>query len=139
MNSKEISAQTNKIQNLMNEINISRLSDSFPHELSGGQQQQVALVRAIASDPKIILLDEPYSNLDSRLKEKIRDQMLHILREHNISALLVTHDPEEAMFMSDKIGVLNNGVVEQFGSPIDLYLRPKSAFIAEFFGEINLF
>jgi len=139
MNSKEISAQTNKIQNLMNEINISKLSESFPHELSGGQQQQVALVRAIASDPKIILLDEPYSNLDSRLKEKIRDQMLHILREHNISALLVTHDPEEAMFMSDKIGVLNNGVVEQFGSPIDLYLRPKSAFIAEFFGEINLF
>ena len=68
----------------------------------------------------------------------IRDR-LHILREHNISALLVTHDPEEAMFMSDKIGVLNNGSIEQFGSPIDLYLRPKSAFIAEFFGEINVF
>ena len=65
--------------------------------------------------------------------------MLHILREHNISALLVTHDPEEAMFMSDKIGILNNGSIEQFGSPIDLYLRPKSAFIAEFFGEINVF
>ena len=139
LNNKEITAQTKKIQNLMNEINISNLSKSYPHELSGGQQQQVALVRAIASDPKIILLDEPYSNLDSRLKEKIRDQMLHILREYNISALLVTHDPEEAMFMSDKIGVLNNGIVEQFGSPIDLYLRPKSAFIAEFFGEINLF
>ncbi|MDC0457632.1 ABC transporter ATP-binding protein [Alphaproteobacteria bacterium] len=139
LNNKEITAQTKKIKNLMNEINISNLSKSYPHELSGGQQQQVALVRAIASDPKIILLDEPYSNLDSRLKEKIRDQMLHILREYNISALLVTHDPEEAMFMSDKIGVLNNGIVEQFGSPIDLYLRPKSAFIAEFFGEINLF
>ena len=93
----------------------------------------------MASDPKIIFLDEPYSNLDSRLKEKIRDQMLHIFREYNISALLVTHDPEEAMFMSDKIGVLNNGSIEQFGSPIDLYLRPKSAFIAEFFGEINVF
>ena len=65
--------------------------------------------------------------------------MLHILKEYNISALLVTHDPEEAMFMSDKIGVLNNGFVEQFGSPMDLYLRPKSAFIAEFFGEINVF
>ena len=63
---------------------------------------------------------------------------LHILKEHKISALLVTHDPEEAMFMSDKIGILNNGCVEQFGSPIDLYLRPKSAFIAEFFGEINI-
>ena len=127
-----------KIQNLMDEIDISNLANNFPHELSGGQQQQVALVRAMASDPKIIFLDEPYSNLDSRLKEKIRDQMLHILREYKISALLVTHDPEEAMFMSDKIGVLNNGYVEQFGSPIDLYLRPKSAFIAEFFGEINI-
>ena len=139
MKSIEIEKQKNKIQSLMKEINISSLSEKYPHELSGGQQQQVALVRAMASDPKIIFLDEPYSNLDSRLKEKIRDQMLHILREHNISALLVTHDPEEAMFMSDKIGILNNGSIEQFGSPIDLYLRPKSAFIAEFFGEINVF
>ena len=131
-------SRSQKIQILMEEIDISNLNNSYPHELSGGQQQQVALVRAMASDPKIILLDEPYSNLDSRLKEKIRDQMLHILREYKISALLVTHDPEEAMFMSDKIGVLNNGSIEQFGSPIDLYLRPKSAFIAEFFGEINI-
>ena len=73
-----------------------------------------------------------HTKLDSRLKEKIRDEMLHLLKENNISALLVTHDPEEAMFMSDKIGVLNNGFIEQFGSPIDLYLRPKSAYIAEF-------
>ncbi len=135
---KYIEKNTEKIQHLMDEIDIANLANNYPHELSGGQQQQVALVRAMASDPKIIFLDEPYSNLDSRLKEKIRDQMLHILREHKISALLVTHDPEEAMFMSDKIGVLNNGCIEQFGSPIDLYLRPKSAFIAEFFGEINI-
>ncbi|MDA9170805.1 ABC transporter ATP-binding protein [Alphaproteobacteria bacterium] len=134
----EINKQINKIQNLMNEINISNLSNYYPHELSGGQQQQVALVRAMASNPYLILLDEPFSNLDSRLKEKIRDEMLHILREYNITALLVTHDPEEAMFMSDKIGVLNNGHIEQFGSPIDLYSRPKTAFIAEFFGEINI-
>ena len=139
MKSNEIEKQKNKIQSLMKEINISSLAKKYPHQLSGGQQQQVALVRAMASDPQIIFLDEPYSNLDSRLKEKIRDQMLHILREYNITALLVTHDPEEAMFMSDKIGVLNNGSIEQFGSPIDLYLRPKSAFIAEFFGEINIF
>ena len=139
MKSYEIEKQKNKIQSLMKEINISSLAKKYPHQLSGGQQQQVALVRAMASDPQIIFLDEPYSNLDSRLKEKIRDQMLHILKEHDITALLVTHDPEEAMFMSDKIGVLNNGSIEQFGSPIDLYLRPKSAFIAEFFGEINIF
>ena len=138
LNKIEIIQQTQKIQSLMNEIDIFNLSNYYPHELSGGQQQQVALVRAMASNPKLILLDEPYSNLDSRLKEKIRDQMLHILREYNISALLVTHDPEEAMFMSDKIGVLNNGIIEQFGSPIDLYLRPKTSFVAEFFGEINI-
>ncbi len=135
----EIEKRLHKIEKLMDEIDISSLVNNYPHELSGGQQQQVALVRAMASDPKIIFLDEPYSNLDSRLKDKIRDQMLHILREHKISALLVTHDPEEAMFMSDKIGVLNNGCIEQFGSPIDLYTRPKTAFIAEFFGEINIF
>ena len=139
MKSIEIDKQKNKIQSLMREINVSSLPQKYPHELSGGQQQQVALIRAMASDPKIIFLDEPFSNLDSKMKEKIRDQMLHILREHKISTLLVTHDPEEAMFMSDKIGVLNNGSIEQFGSPIDLYLRPKSAFIAEFFGEINVF
>lgn len=138
LDKKEIHFQTKKIQKLLNEINLSNLSEKYPHELSGGQQQQVALIRAMASDPQIILLDEPYSNLDSRLKEKIRDEMLHLLKENNISALLVTHDPEEAMFMSDKIGVLNNGFIEQFGSPIDLYLRPKSAYIAEFFGEINV-
>ena len=102
-----------------------------------GEKIKLAL-KSIEGASNIIFLDEPYSNLDSRLKEKIRDQMLHILREYKISALLVTHDPEEAMFMSDKIGVLNNGFIEQFGSPIDLYLRPKSAFIAEFFGEINI-
>jgi len=134
----DIEMCSQKIKNLMDEIDISNLGNNYPHELSGGQQQQVALIRSMAADPKIIFLDEPYSNLDSRLKEKIRDQMLHILREHKISALLVTHDPEEAMFMSDKIGVLNNGCIEQFGSPIDLYLRPKSTFIAEFFGEINI-
>ena len=128
-----------KIQKLMDEIDISNLANNYPHELSGGQQQQVALIRAMSSNPKIIFLDEPYSNLDSRLKEKIRDQMLHILREHKISVLLVTHDPEEAMFMSNKIGVLNNGCIEQFGTPLDIYLRPKSAFVAEFFGDINIF
>ncbi len=139
MKSIEIEKQKVKIQSLMSEINVSSLAQKYPHELSGGQQQQVALIRAMASNPKIIFLDEPFSNLDSRLKEKIRDQMLHILREYKISTLLVTHDPEEAMFMSDKIAVLNNGSIEQFGSPMDLYLRPKSVFIAEFFGETNVF
>ena len=80
LDKKEIQFQTKKIQKLLNEINLSNFSEKYPHELSGGQQQQVALIRAMASDPQIILLDEPYSNLDSRLKEKIRDEMLHLLK-----------------------------------------------------------
>ena len=101
-------------------------------------KRKIGLAKSLIPDSDIILLDEPYSNLDSRLKEKIRDQMLHILREYNISALLVTHDPEEAMFMSDRIVVINEGELMQIGRPGDLYNRPKSKFVAEFFGEVNL-
>ena len=91
----------------MRELDIEELCDKYPHELSGGQQQRVALARALAPNPPIILLDEPFSGLDSRLRERVRDQMLHILRNTETSALMVTHDAEEAMFMSDKIIVLN--------------------------------
>ncbi len=122
---------------LMRELDIEELGDKYPHELSGGQQQRVALARALAPKPSIILLDEPFSGLDSRLRERVRDQMLHILRDTNTAALMVTHDAEEAMFMSDKIIVLNQGREMQQGRPIDLYCRPKNRFVAEFFGEVN--
>ena len=125
------------ISDLMRELDIEELSDKYPHELSGGQQQRVALARALAPNPPIILLDEPFSGLDSRLRERVRDQMLHILRNTETSALMVTHDAEEAMFMSDKIIVLNEGKEIQQGRPIDLYCRPKNRFVAEFFGEVN--
>lgn len=122
---------------LMRELDIEELGDKYPHELSGGQQQRVALARALAPNPPIILLDEPFSGLDSRLRERVRDQMLHILRDTNTAALMVTHDAEEAMFMSDRILVLNKGKEVQQGRPIDLYCRPKNRFVAEFFGEVN--
>lgn len=122
---------------LIQEMNLSDVETKFPHELSGGQQQRVALARALAPAPRLILLDEPYSGLDSRLRERIRDKMLHILRQTGTAALMVTHDAEEAMFMSDKIIVLRDGKIIQQGRPIDLYCRPENAFVAEFFGEVN--
>jgi iron(III) transport system ATP-binding protein len=119
------------------EVNIETLADAYPHELSGGQQQRVALARALAPKPSVILLDEPYAGLDSRLRESIRDQMLHVLKATKTAALMVTHDAEEAMFMSDRIIVLREGAVTQTGRPVNLYCQPNSAFVAEFFGEVN--
>jgi iron(III) transport system ATP-binding protein len=121
------------------EVNIETLADAYPHELSGGQQQRVALARALAPKPSVILLDEPYAGLDSRLRERIRDQMLHVLKATKTAALMVTHDAEEAMFMSDNIVVLRDGEVQQTGRPVNLYCQPNSAFVAEFFGEVNQF
>jgi len=119
------------------EVTIDDLADAYPHELSGGQQQRVALARALAPNPSVILLDEPYAGLDSRLRERIRDQMLHVLKASNTAALMVTHDAEEAMFMSDRIVVLREGGIVQTGRPVNLYCQPNSAFVAEFFGEVN--
>ena len=115
--SKSNSDLKQKINSLLKKHNFLIFRERFPHELSGGQKQLVALFRAIASDPKIILMDEPFSNLDTRLRERVRDEMLHILKDNKITTLLVTHDADEAMFMSDYIAVLNNGQLEQFGSP----------------------
>jgi iron(III) transport system ATP-binding protein len=123
---------------VLEQVDLIAYADAMPHELSGGQQQRVALARALAPNPKLILLDEPYSGLDSRLRERIRDDMLHVLKETGTAVLLVTHDSEEAMFMSDYIYVMQNGKIIQGGRPIDLYCRPGSAFVAEFFGEVNL-
>ena len=122
---------------VLEDVNITNLADSYPHELSGGQQQRVALARALAPKPAVILLDEPYAGLDSRLRERIRDQMLHVLKATKTAALMVTHDAEEAMFMSDRIIVLRDGEVTQAGRPVNLYCQPNSAFVAEFFGEVN--
>ena len=122
---------------MLAETSIEHLADSYPHELSGGQQQRVALARALAPRPSVILLDEPYAGLDSRLRERIRDQMLHVLKAAGTAALMVTHDAEEAMFMSDNIIVMRDGQVQQTGRPVNLYCQPNSAFVAEFFGEVN--
>ena len=110
---------------------------AWPHTLSGGQQQRVALARALAPRPAVLLLDEAFASLDARLRDRVRDDTLHLLQSEGIAAVLVTHDAEEAMFMADRIALLRGGCVEQQGSPADLYLRPASRFVAEFFGEVN--
>ena len=124
---------------VMADFDISQFADHYPNELSGGQQQRVALARAVCPAPDLVLLDEPFSGLDTRLRERIRDRLLHVLREKNIAALMVTHDAEEAMFMSDKIVVLDKGQVAQIGSPLEVYRSPQSSFVATFFGEANQF
>ena len=105
--------------------------------LSGGQQQRVALARAIANKPEVLLLDEPMSALDQKLRDLMRIELLRIQRSLGITFILVTHDQEEALTMSDKIAIINRGVIEQCGSPEDIYRCPKTAFVANFVGAIN--
>jgi len=128
----------NKIDNLIHDYNIDKIKFSYPHQLSSGQKQLVALIRGLASNPKIILLDEPFANLDTRLREKLRDKVLHILKDNRITSIIVTHDADEAMFLSDYIAILEDGQIQQHGKPVELYTRPKNRFVAEFFGEINV-
>ena len=118
-------------------VNMDSYSQSYPHTLSGGEQQRVALARAMAPKPKIMLLDEPYSGLDARLRDNIRDEVLHLLKANECATLMVTHDSEEAMFMADRIVVMQEGKIIQTGKPEELYCNPVNAFVAGFFGELN--
>ena len=126
-----------KAVNALEMVHMEKFLNKYPHMLSGGEQQRVALARALAPQPEVMLLDEPYSGLDARLREKIRDEVLHLLRQQGCATLMVTHDAEEAMFMADKIVVMNEGRVIQVGSPDELYFQPVNSFVAGVFGELN--
>ncbi|MGB0722524.1 MAG: ABC transporter ATP-binding protein [Gammaproteobacteria bacterium] len=116
---------------------LGNTAERFPHVLSGGQQQRVALLRALAAQPRVLLMDEPFSGLDVTLRARVRDDTLEILREEGVAALMVTHDPEEAMILSDHILVMNDGVIVQSGTPGDIYWNPADAFVAGLFGTLN--
>ncbi|WGI70003.1 ABC transporter ATP-binding protein [Neorhizobium petrolearium] len=120
-------------------VGLSHYAEKYPHALSGGEQQRVALARALAPRPGVLLMDEPFSGLDSRLKDAIRADTLTILKESRATAIVVTHDAEEAMRMADRIALLKDGRLVQVGTPDDLYRRPSSLFSAGFFSEINEF
>jgi iron(III) transport system ATP-binding protein len=120
-------------------VGLEPLAKEYPHALSGGEQQRVALARALAPRPGILLMDEPFSGLDSRLRESVRDETLAILRESRATAIMVTHDPEEALRMGDRIALLRDGKVVQEGDGETLFQRPNSLFSASFFTELNVF
>lgn len=118
---------------------MGEFKDRSPAELSGGQQQRVALARAIAPEPEMILLDEPFSNLDAMLRTVTRKEVRSIIKKARMSAVLVTHDQEEALSFADRVGVMNNGRIEQIGTPEEVYYKPKTKFVAQFLGKTNLF
>ena len=119
-------------------VEIDHLLERYPHELSGGQQQRVALARALASDPEVLLLDEPMSALDARIRAKLRTDLRALIGRLGITTLYVTHDQEEAFALSDRVAVMAKGRIEQIGTPSDIYHRPATQFVAEFVGASNL-
>ena len=119
-------------------VNLTGLENRYPHQLSGGQQQRVAIARALAPKPKLLLLDEPFSNLDTILKDQVRQELTTILRESGTTVILVTHDVRDALSMADRIAVLKDGNLLQVGSPETLYQQPVDTYIASFFGKVNL-
>ncbi|MEH6569526.1 MAG: ABC transporter ATP-binding protein [Halioglobus sp.] len=132
------SARQSRIAELLSLVGLESSAKAFPHELSGGQQQRVALARAMAPEPDILLLDEPFSNLDSELREQLAGEVGQILRQKHITALLVTHDQQEAFAMADHISVLNAGLVAQTDTPYNLYHNPGNEFVAGFIGQGTL-
>ncbi|MCP5366049.1 MAG: ABC transporter ATP-binding protein [Hyphomicrobiales bacterium] len=118
-------------------IGLDGLADKYPHTLSGGQQQRAALLRALAPQPGVLLLDEPFSGLDVTRRAQIREDTLALLRDSGVATLMVTHDPEEAMFMADRLMVMDGGRVVQAGPPEEIYFKPASAYVAGLFGKVN--
>lgn len=128
-----------RIAELLDRVEIANLAQSYPHELSGGEQQRVALVRALAPKPEIILLDEPFSSLDRRLRAELRQQTMTAIRESGAAALMVTHDADEAFEIADDLALMEKGRVVQTGKPVDVYLKPASLTCARLLGDLNAF
>ena len=130
-------ARRQRVTEVLEQVGMGRRAEDYPHTLSGGQQQRIALARALAPKPRVMLLDEPFSGLDASLRHQIRDDTLHVLKQSGTATLMVTHDPEEAMFMADTVALMRDGRLVQSGAPGELYFTPQDAFVASFFGEVN--
>jgi putative spermidine/putrescine transport system ATP-binding protein len=127
-----------RVEEMLNLIKLPHLGQRYPYQLSGGQQQRVALARALAIRPQILLLDEPLSALDAKIRVSLREEIRTVQRQLGITTLFVTHDQEEALSMSDRVVVMNEGRVEQAGTPSEIYNFPRSRFVASFVGTLNL-
>jgi iron(III) transport system ATP-binding protein len=128
-----------KVADALKLVGLSGLADRRPSQLSGGQQQRVALARTIAIEPKILLLDEPLSNLDAKLRTQVRRELRELQQRLGLTTIIVTHDQEEANTMCDRVAVMNEGFIQQVGAPTDIYKKPRNLFVANFLGEANMF
>jgi iron(III) transport system ATP-binding protein len=133
-----VGARRGRAATLLERVGLGGHAARYPHQLSGGEQQRVALVRALAPMPPILLMDEPFSGLDNRLRDSVRDQTLDLLKEEGTAVLLVTHEPEEAMRMADRIALMRRGRVVQIGSPYNIYNAPADKEAAMFFSDVNV-
>ncbi len=134
MSKQQINEKAHKVLEM---VGLSGLEDRYPSQLSGGQQQRVALARALVGNPKVLLLDEPLSNLDAKLREELRFEIKSLVRRMGITSVYVTHDQAEAMVISDRIAVMEAGNVVQLGTPQEIYARPANRFVADFIGTMN--
>jgi putative spermidine/putrescine transport system ATP-binding protein len=130
-------ARRGRVDELLELVGLGHAGDRYPHQLSGGMQQRVALARALAIEPRVLLLDEPLSALDAKVRVQLREEIRRIQLELGITTLYVTHDQEEALAISDHVAVMYGGVIEQMGTPSEMYTAPKTPFVAEFIGTMN--
>ncbi len=129
--------QSERVAEMLNFVGLGGLGERMPHQLSGGQQQRVALARALAPQPVVLLLDEPFSNLDAALRVEMRQEVRRLLKASGTTAVFVTHDQEEALFMGDLVGVMHGGRLEQVGTPEAIFHQPRTRFVAEFLGQTD--
>lgn len=131
--------QNRRVKELLELVRLQGYENRYPRQLSGGEQQRVALARALAKQPKVLLLDEPLSALDAKIREELRGEIRRIQTTLGITTIYVTHDQEEALSISDRVVVMNRGVIQQVGTPSEIYKRPKTLFVAKFVGTMNFF
>ena len=129
--------QAERVAEFLKIVGLAGMGERMPHELSGGQQQRVALARALAPSPAVLLMDEPFSNLDAALRVQMREEVRQLLVDAGITAIFVTHDQEEALFMGDRVAVMHHGRIEQLATPEEIFHRPQTRFVAEFIGQTD--